>query len=56
MPPGMGHYARGNAYRHCNAAGEFHTWTDDEIAVFETVWPLGSKERCAFALLLYREV
>jgi integrase len=35
------------------AAGEFHTWTDEEIGVFEGAWPLGSKERCAFALLLY---
>ena len=35
------------------AEGEFHTWTDDEIAVFEGVWKVGTKERLAFALLLY---
>ena len=34
------------------AAGEFHTWTDDEISVFEARWPNGSCERTAFALLL----
>ena len=25
------------------AEGEFHTWTDDEIAVFEAVWPLAAR-------------
>jgi integrase len=35
------------------AEGEFHTWTDEEIGVFERVWKVGTKERCAFALLLY---
>lgn len=35
------------------AAGEFHTWTDDEIAVYERRWPVGTRERTAFALLLY---
>jgi len=30
-----------------------HTWTEEEIAQFEAEWPLGSKERLAFALLLY---
>jgi len=33
-------------------ASEFHTWTDDEISVFEARWPRGSCERTAFALLL----
>lgn len=33
--------------------GEFHTWTDDEIAAFERRWPLGTLARTAFALLLY---
>jgi integrase len=33
--------------------GEFHTWTDDEIAIFEHRWPLGTLARTAFALLLY---
>jgi integrase len=35
------------------AAGEFHTWTDEEIGAFEAVWAVGTRERCAFALLLY---
>jgi integrase len=35
------------------AEGEFHTWTDDEIADFEKKWPIGTRERKAFALLLY---
>jgi integrase len=33
--------------------GTFHTWTDQEIAVFEQRWPLGTRERLAFSLLLY---
>lgn len=33
--------------------GEFHTWTDAEINTFEAWWPEGTKERLAFALLLY---
>ena len=36
-----------------SAWGEFHTWTDDEIATFERRWPTGSRARTAFALLLY---
>src|SRR5437763_1303466 len=32
---------------------EFHTWTDDEIAKFEAYWPVGSRERMAYALHLY---
>ncbi len=35
------------------AEGEFHTWTDDEIAAYERHWPLGTRERAVFALLLY---
>jgi integrase len=31
----------------------FHTWTADEIKVFEDCWPIGSKERLAFDLCLY---
>jgi integrase len=31
----------------------FHTWTEDEIAVFEAHHPIGSKARLALALLLY---
>ena len=34
-------------------AGEFHTWTDEEIARYQQHWPFGSRERTGFALLLY---
>jgi integrase len=33
--------------------GERHTWTEDEIAQYERLWPLGTRERLAFAVLLY---
>ena len=33
--------------------GEHHTWTDEELAQFEARWPLGTRERTVFALLLY---
>jgi len=33
--------------------GSHHTWTDAEIATFENHWRLGTRERLAFALLLY---
>jgi integrase len=33
--------------------GEVHTWTDGQIAAFEAFWPIGSRERLAFALHLY---
>lgn len=29
------------------------SWTDDEIAVYEAHWPIGTRQRLAFALLLY---
>lgn len=32
---------------------EIRSWTDREIATFEAHWPLGSRERTAFALHLY---
>jgi len=32
---------------------EIHTWNEDEITAFEKRWPEGSRERLAFALLLY---
>lgn len=35
------------------AGGEFHTWTEDEIATFERCWTIGTMARLAFALLLY---
>lgn len=33
--------------------GEIHTWTEAEIATFEAFWPVGSRERLAFALHLF---
>jgi integrase len=33
--------------------GTHHTWTDAELAQFQRHWPLGTRERLAFALLLY---
>jgi enterobacteria phage integrase len=30
-----------------------HTWTEAELAAFETRWPLGTRQRLAYALLLY---
>lgn len=33
--------------------GEFHTWTEEELAKFEERWPLGTPERTAYALHLY---
>jgi enterobacteria phage integrase len=32
---------------------ELHTWTEEELAQFEARWPLGTKQRLAFGLLLY---
>jgi integrase len=31
----------------------FHVWTDDEAARFEARWPIGTRERLAFDLLLF---
>ena len=31
----------------------YHCWTEDEIAAFDTRWPLGTRERLAKELLLY---
>lgn len=33
--------------------GTRHTWTDEELAVYEARWPLGTRERLAYAVLLY---
>jgi len=33
--------------------GSHHTWTDAELAAFRQRWPLGTRERLAFAVLLY---
>jgi integrase len=30
-----------------------HTWTEDEIRRFEQRWPLATRERLAFDLILY---
>lgn len=35
------------------AKGEFHTWTEDEIAQYEKRWAVGTTERLAFSMLLY---
>src|SRR6516225_3885865 len=35
------------------SSGHHHTWTDAEIASYEAVWPVGTRERLAFDLLLY---
>lgn len=31
----------------------YHTWTEQEIAKFESRWPIGTRERLALAVLLY---
>lgn len=41
--------SRAKSYR----STPFHTWTEDEIAAFEARWPAGTRQRLAFALLLY---
>lgn len=33
--------------------GTHHTWTDDELEQFEARWPLGTRQRLAYALLFY---
>jgi enterobacteria phage integrase len=33
--------------------GEVRSWTDDEIRQFEARWEIGTKQRTAFALMLY---
>ena len=33
--------------------GEIRAWSEDEIEQFENRWPIGSRERLAFALMLY---
>lgn len=35
------------------ASKEFHTWDEAQIASYEKHWPIGSKERLAFGLLLF---
>ncbi|WP_128562155.1 tyrosine-type recombinase/integrase [Methylobacterium crusticola] len=31
----------------------FHAWTEEELAAFEARWPVGTRQRLAFDLLLY---
>jgi integrase len=31
----------------------YHVWTEEECAIFEARWPLGTRERLAFDVLLY---
>ncbi len=31
----------------------FHTWNEDEVTTFEAKWPVGTRQRLAFDLLLY---
>jgi integrase len=38
-----------DAYR----GGTRHTWTESELAAYERKWPLGTRERLAYGLLLY---
>jgi integrase len=33
--------------------GTHHTWTEVQLTVYERRWPLGTRERLAYALLLY---
>jgi integrase len=33
--------------------GTHHTWTETELEAFERQWPLGTRERLVYALLLY---
>jgi integrase len=33
--------------------GTHHTWTEGELRTFEQRWPLGTRQRLAYALLLY---
>jgi integrase len=33
--------------------GEHHTWTEGELKAFEDRWPLGTRQRLAYAFLLY---
>jgi integrase len=42
-------FERSPAYK----LGTHHSWTDAELAAFEKRWPLGTRERLAYALLLF---
>jgi len=47
-----GNPAQGVAYLQTEAGG-YRTWTSDQIAQFEARWPVGTKQRLAFAFLRY---
>jgi site-specific recombinase XerD len=36
-----------------NKGGEHHTWSEQEVAQFESFYPIGTKQRALFALLLF---
>lgn len=38
------------------ASEGFHTWTEEEARAFEDKWPIGTRERLAFDLLVYTGV
>jgi integrase len=42
-------HARDRAFK----VGEHHTWTDAELRQYEAKWRLGTRQRLAYALLLY---
>lgn len=50
-------YLQGNPVRDVRsisyATDGFHSWTDEEVELFEATHPIGTKARLAFALLLY---
>jgi len=33
--------------------GTHHTWTDEQLSAYEQRWPIGTRERLAFDVLLY---
>ena len=39
-----------------SASEGYHTWSDEEVTQFEAFYPIGTKERLAFALLRYTGV
>lgn len=54
-------YAVDNGWRNDNPVagirpyklGTLHTWSEEELAAFEAQWPLGTRERLAYSLLLF---
>jgi integrase len=35
------------------SSGEHEAWTDDDLSIYEKKWPIGTRERLAYDLLLY---